>query len=88
MELKEKYFTSDIDNSTDQNAQANLILEKDAGIIVKNKEHLTEVLDELYKEFSETGQIACHSKDISEYSRRAQTEKLAEIIKQHIKTKS
>lgn len=36
----------------------------------------------------ETEQIACHSKDICEYARKAQTEKLAEIIKQHIKQKS
>lgn len=85
MDLKEKYFTSDFDNSTDQNAQANLILEKDAGIIVKNKEHFLEVLNDLYKEFSETGQIECHSKDISEYSRKAQTEKLAELIKSIVK---
>jgi len=61
--------------------QIELIKKTNSGIIVKNKEHLLEVLNDLYKEFSETGQIACHSKDISEYSRKAQTEKLANLIK-------
>ena len=84
IELKEKYFTSEIESSSDQNVQANLILEKDAGIIVKNKEHLLEVLNDLYKEFAETGQIACQSKNIDEYSRRNQTKKLAELIKNNI----
>lgn len=84
IELREKYFTSEIGSSTDQNVQANLILEKDAGIFVKNKEHLLEVLNELYEEFSKTGRIACQSKNIDECSRRYQTKILAEIIKNNI----
>lgn len=84
--LKENYFTSEMEGISGQNASSQLILEKDAGIIVKNKEHLLDVLNNLYKEFSETGQIACHSKDISEYSRRAQTEKLAALIHEILKT--
>ncbi|HCB62187.1 MAG: hypothetical protein A2W93_10730 [Bacteroidetes bacterium GWF2_43_63] len=78
--LRENYFSSETESYSDQNAQEKLIREKDSGIIVKNKEHLLEVLNELYKEFFETGQIECHSKDISEYSRKAQTEKLADLI--------
>jgi len=80
IDLKKRYFTVENDNKTEQKAQEKLIQEKNAGIIVKNKEHLQKVLNDLYREFSQTGQIECHSNDIDEYSRRAQTEKLAEVI--------
>jgi len=82
LELKNHYFTVKDNCKMDLRAQEKLILDKNAGIIVKNKEHLLEVLNDLYKEFSETGQVTCHSKDISEYSRKAQTEKLATLIKE------
>ncbi len=82
--LKNRYFNIQDSCNMDLRAQEKLILEKNAGIIVNNKEHLLGVLTELYKEFSETGQIACNSKNISEYSRRAQTEKLALMIRKII----
>lgn len=85
IDLKKRYFTVENNANEDQSAQEKLIREKDAGIIVKNKEHLFEILNELYKEFSETRQIRCHSKEINEYSRRAQTEKLADLIHKILK---
>jgi len=80
--LKEKHFPLHDFPECSDHLQESLIKKTNSGIIVKNKEHLFEVLNDLYKEFSETGQIACHSKDISEYSRRAQTEKLAALIQE------
>lgn len=84
LELKNRYFNIESDFDKDQHAQEKLILDKNAGIIVKDKDHLHEVLKDLYKEFSETGQIACQSKSIDEYSRRSQTKKLAELIRNNI----
>jgi len=86
--LKKKYFPLKDVHECSDHLQESLIRKTNSGIIVKNKEHLLEVLNDLYKEFSETGQIACNSKDISEYSRKAQTEKLAEIIKSLTKSKN
>ena len=42
---------------------------------------LLEVLKDLYNEFQTTGQIACDSHGLEQYSRKIQVEKLAEVIK-------
>jgi hypothetical protein len=38
-------------------------------------------LEDLYKEFTETGQIACDSVGVEKYSRKIQVEKLSTIVK-------
>ena len=43
--------------------------------------HLLTVLEELYAEFQATGQIACDSHGVEQYSRKIQVERLAEVIK-------
>jgi hypothetical protein len=48
---------------------------------VKDSQHLRQVLQDLYVEFQATGQIACNSHDVEQYSRKIQVERLAEIIK-------
>ncbi len=79
--LKERFFKINTNKSNVRSYQADLIKETNSGIIVKDSKHLMEVLDELNKEFSETGQIACHSTGVENYSRKIQVEKLAEIVK-------
>jgi hypothetical protein len=76
--LKEQYYFHSIE--TDVLPQIEIIKETNSGVIVKDSEHLIEVLEELYKEFSETGQISCNSMGIEKYSRKLQVEKLAYLI--------
>ena len=61
--------------------QADLINQTNSGVIVRDSAHLLEVLKELYTEFQQTGQIACDSVGVENYSRKIQVEKLAELIK-------
>lgn len=77
--LKQQYYFHSIE--TDITPQIDIINQTNSGIIVRDSAHLLEVLEELYKEFQETGQIACNSIGVENYSRKIQVEKLAELIK-------
>jgi hypothetical protein len=77
--LKEQYYFKTIE--TDISPQIEIINETNSGIIVKDVEHLKEVLKELYAEFEEKGFIACDSVGVEQYSRKIQVERLAEVIK-------
>lgn len=79
--LKEKFYTIEELDSESKTLQADLINQTNSGIIVRDSTHLLEVLEELYKEFQDTGQIACNSIGVENYSRKIQVEKLAELIK-------
>jgi len=79
--LKEKYYKIEELESESGQLQADLIHETNSGIVVEDSNHLLKVLDDLYAEFQETGQIACHSTGVGNYSRKIQVEKLAEIVK-------
>ena len=77
--LKNQYYFHSIE--TDITPQIDIINQTNSGVIVRDSEHLMEVLEELYAEFQETGQIACNSIGVENYSRKIQVEKLAELIK-------
>lgn len=79
--LKQKYYAIDESGSESKQLQADLITETNSGVIVKDSEHLLTVLEELYAEFQATGQIACDSHGVEQYSRKIEVEKLAELIK-------
>jgi glycosyltransferase involved in cell wall biosynthesis len=79
--LKQKYYHVDESGSESKQLQADLIKQTNSGIIVKDSQHLSQVLHDLYVEFQATGQIACNSHDVEQYSRKIQVERLAEIIK-------
>jgi len=79
--LKEQFIRIKKNESNCEAYQADLINETNSGIIVKDVEHLKEVLKELYAEFEEKGFIACDSVGVEKYSRKIQVEKLAELIK-------
>jgi hypothetical protein len=80
-QMKEKYFPINSIKGTSNQLQADLIAETNSGIAVKDAEHLKKVLADLSEEFERTGQIACHSRNVENYSRKIQTEKLANLIK-------
>ena len=79
--LKQKYYSIVESEHSSNQLQADLITETNSGIIVKDSEHLLSVLEELYAEFQATGQIACDSHGVEQYSRKIQVERLAELIK-------
>lgn len=79
--LKEKYYNIDESEGMSHRLQAELLERNNAGVVVEDESHLLHVLDELVKEFSETGQIACRSEGVEIYSRKIQVARLAEIIK-------
>lgn len=82
LKLKEKYYTIEELPGISTTLQADLMQETNSGIIVENEQHLQQVFKELVDEFEATGQIACHSHGVENYSRKIQVQKLAEIINQ------
>jgi hypothetical protein len=80
LELKDKYYPIVEIEGVSAHLQEDLINETYSGIIVKDKNHLAKVLADLYDEFCRTGSIECNSINISKYSRREGTRRLAEII--------
>lgn len=79
--LKDKYYPVGEVDGVSTHLQEDLINETHSGIVVKDKNHLSKVLSDLYSEFTQTGSIACHSINTSNYSRREGAHQLAEIIK-------
>ena len=79
--LKDKYYPVGEVEGVSTHLQEDLINETHSGIVVKDKNHLSKVLSDLYSEFTQTGSIACHSINTSNYSRREGAHQLAEIIK-------
>lgn len=79
--LKQKYYHVDESGSESKQLQVDLIKQTNSGIIVKDSQHLRQVLHDLYVEFQATGQIACDSLGVEQFSRKIQVERLAEIIK-------
>jgi glycosyltransferase involved in cell wall biosynthesis len=78
LELKTKYYFKSLE--TDIQPQIDMVTQTNSGIIVKDQEHLLIVLEDLWKEFSETGQIACDSHGVEKYSRKVQVERLASLL--------
>lgn len=79
-ELKRKYFYVNEMTGEDDKLQENLIRKTNGGVIVENHDQLEKHLLELSSEMNEKGKIECDSKDIQEYSRKGQTERLAKKI--------
>lgn len=80
--LKEKYYNVSAITGLSERLQADLIQETKSGIIVKDKTHLEEVLDELFQEFETKKAIENTTQNATNYSRRHQTEQLATLLKE------
>ncbi len=80
--LKEDYYPYSLseDKSLSNHLQEDCLLETNAGIIVKDKKHLSQVLTDLYAEFEANKSIRCNSDNTEKYSREEQTRQLAEIV--------
>ena len=77
--LKNKFYRIHEDD-LNQQLQKQLILETNAGVIIENSEHLVQVIKDLAVEIKEKGFVSCDSILVEKYSRKIQTEKLADII--------
>jgi hypothetical protein len=80
-QLKSRYFPLEEIQSESNKLQEELIAKTNSGIALRDELHLKETLAEMLREFNSTGKIHCDSKNIENYSRQIQTEKLAELIK-------
>jgi len=80
--LKAKHYGIEEIEGISKTLQADLIKETKSGVVVKNGEHLQQVLCDLWEEFSLTRKIECNSIGVERFSRKDQTKKLAEIIKE------
>lgn len=87
LKLKEKYYLFNEQDGTPQ-IQIDLVRQTNSGIIVKNSNHLLQLLPKLYTEFRDSGKIQCKTYDSGQFSRQAQTKKLAGIIHQIVSSKS
>lgn len=61
--------------------QADIIIETNSGITIKDSEHLKHTIQELIKETKEQGFVSCSSINVEKYSRIRQVERLSEIVK-------
>lgn len=78
-QLKQDHYHVKSDSPVER--QKEIILETNAGILVKDQAHLYDVLTTLLQEFQQNGAIACNSVGVEKYSRKIQVKKLAELVK-------
>lgn len=78
--LKEKFFPIDNISDCNDNLQERLILKTNSGFIVKDKNHLLEILPEFYNQFLKNGKIECESQNITNYTRQAITKELSKEL--------
>ena len=78
-QLKQQFYFHSIE--TQITPQLDIINQTNSGVVVRDSEHILEVLEDLFTEFQTNGQIACNSVGVETYSRKIQVEKLAELIK-------
>jgi glycosyltransferase involved in cell wall biosynthesis len=87
LQLKQRYYRIEEVEGISQQLQADLIHATNSGIVVKDANHLYEVLENLFREFKTTGTIACHSHGIENYSRLHQVKELAKLVKEVVSRK-
>lgn len=78
--LKEKYYPIKEIEGLSTHLQEDLIKETNSGIVVKDKNHLTNVLVDLYDEFCQNGKVECNPINIEKYSRKEGVKVLSNII--------
>ncbi len=82
--LKNRYYPFPENSQRGDILQETLIRETGSGYLVKDALHLSELLPQLYREFKEKGYLPCDSINTERFSRRNQTQKLAEVIKARV----
>jgi glycosyltransferase involved in cell wall biosynthesis len=80
LQLKEQFYTIEEDKGFSQQLQADLIIETNSGVVVRDEDHLMDVFHELLDEFRINKRIESHAVGVENYSRKIQVKKLAEIV--------
>ena len=83
--LKKQYYNVDESGSKNSHLQEDLIKATNSGIVIEDKEHLEKTLISLHNELLNNGSVICNSANIERYSRKQQTKKFVEIIKNQLK---
>ena len=78
--LKEQLTNHHDEKGISNHLQEDILKDTDAGIPVKDPEHLKNVIESLCGDFKKNGYIECNSHGYEQYSRSYQTGKLAKII--------
>ncbi|MBW7868852.1 MAG: glycosyltransferase [Brumimicrobium sp.] len=78
--LKEKYYNMASISGLSESLQADLIHSTNSGIVVKDREQLEKVLDDLFEEFEQRKYIENHTIGAENYSRKIQTERLVKLL--------
>ena len=81
-QLRKKYYPESVIPGMKDTIQADMIIETNSGIVAQDKQHLLQIMQSISKEFSKTGFVACNSSGYEQYSRRKQTEKLANLVEE------
>ena len=79
--LRKRYFSIIETANANTELQADVLRKTNGGIVVTDAEHLQRVFTSLQEEFLRTGNIACNSRDVEQYSRKIQVEGLATLVK-------
>lgn len=77
--LKEEHFYYSTPEDA-KNLQSKVLTETNGGEIVRNGEHLIELLQSNYDEFSSTKEIKCNSVNTEEYTREQQIKSFSEFL--------
>jgi hypothetical protein len=81
LQLKDKYYTLEEVAGVSQQLQAEMIENTESGDVIKDAAHLYLLLEKLVEELKTHGKIESTTKNIEQYSRQFQTERLANILK-------
>lgn len=81
--LKNRHYRAEEFEGVNTQLQQELILQKNAGIIVESKSEIPAILHDLVEEHRLSGLIASETKNTTELSRKGQTQRLSEWI-EHI----
>lgn len=78
--LKDDYYTFESDGETDERVLEKLVEDFTCGIVVRDAEHLVDVLRSLYEQFLLNGCIECQSQSSSKYSRRVLASEMVKVL--------
>ncbi len=79
--LKDRYYALQTPSGANERVVETILHETGAGTVVRDADHLRQVLGTLETEFRRTRSVYCASQGTERYSRAAQAERLAELLK-------
>lgn len=79
--LKRDHYNLDLTPGADERVLEKMVEDTKSGVVVKDANHLSEVLAGLHREFKDRGSIACEPVGTSAYSRKGQAQELARVLK-------